>query len=224
MLLWVTTIALFLAGDQKPREVGEGPTPAMTPVSWEMQFDYLNPPRRIDAAGGSYFYLIYKVTNKSPVTQRFYPTIQLVTEDLRVIDTDMGISNAVFQSIRGRHQATHPHLVEPSAVIGEIGSGADYAKESVAIWREDEVTVNNFTIFVAGLSGEARLIRNPAYDPKQPEKQTIQSANGQSREVSVNPKNFTVRKTLELRYAVPGSTSQRDIRDPELVLTRWIMR
>lgn len=224
MLLWMTTVLLLLANDQKPREVGEGPAPSLTTVSWELEFEYLNPPRRIEAAGGTYFYIVYKVTNKSAVKQRFYPLIQLVTDDLRVIDTDSGISNAVFEAIRTRHQATHPHMLEPSAVIGDIRSGADHAKESVAIWRADQVTVNNFTVFVAGLSGEAKLIKNPAYDAKQPEKQTVTGSDGQSREVVVNPKSFTVRKTLELRYAVPGSTSQRDLRDPELVLSRWVMR
>lgn len=224
MLAWITALVLLFGDDRAAREVGAGPEPAMTPVSWELDFEYLNPPRRIDVGGTSYFYLVYKVTNTSASTKRFQPTIQLVTEDVRVIDTDSGIRHDVFEAIRGRHKATHPHMIDPVSVIGDIQTGRDYSKESVAIWRADDVTVNNFSIFVAGLSGEAKLVKNPSYDAKKPETMSVKGADGHAREVTVNPKHFTLRKTLELRYAIPGSTSARDTRDPELVKSRWIMR
>ena len=115
-------------------------------------------------------------------------------------------------------------MVDPVSVIGELRSGNDNAKESVAIWRIADVPVNNFTVFVAGLSGEARLLKNPSFDSKKPEKQTITAENGLQREIVINPRNFTLRKTLELRYAVPGSTEARRSREPELTQTRWIMR
>ncbi|MBI5863274.1 MAG: hypothetical protein HZB38_01930 [Planctomycetes bacterium] len=225
MIAWISLLALLVSPvDQGAKEVGVGPAPAMTPVSWEMEFTYLNPPRKIDVGGTTYFYLVYKVTNNSAVTQRFFPTIQLVTEDLRVIETDSAISNAVFEAIRLRHQATHPHLLDPVSAIGDLPSGADNARESVAIWRAADVTVNNFSIFVAGISGEARLLKNPSYDQSKPEKQAVTGQDGQQHEITVNPKYFTLRKTLELRYAVPGSESARPGQEPELVLSRWIMR
>ena len=225
MLAWITALVLLCGGDDRTaREVGAGPEPALTPISWEFDFEYLDPPRRINVGGTSYLYLVYKVTNTSASSKRFQPTIQLVTEDLRVIDTDSGIRNDVFEAIRARHKQTHPHMIDPVSVIGDLRTGRDYSKESVAIWRENDVTVNNFSIFVAGLSGEAKLMKNPAYDPKKPETMSVQSEDGQKREVVVNPKHFTLRKTLELRYAIPGSASARDTRDPELVKSRWIMR
>jgi hypothetical protein len=224
MLAWITALVLLCGDDTLSREVGSGPEPALAPISWEMDFEYLDPPRRIEVGGTPYFYLVYKVTNTSASTKRFQPTIQLVTEDLRVIETDSGIRNDVFEAIRTRHKQTHPQMIDPVSVIGDLRTGRDYSKESVAIWRANDVTVNNFSIFVAGLSGEAKLVKNPAYDPKKPETMSVKSEDGQTREVVVNPKHFTLRKTLELRYAIPGSTSARDTRDPELIKSRWIMR
>ena len=61
---------------------------------------------------------------------------------------------------------------DPTEAIGELRSGDDYARESVAIWRASDLSVTKFTIYIAGLSGEARVLKNPAYDPDQPETST----------------------------------------------------
>lgn len=211
------------AGDQ----VGAGPEPSATPISWEFEFKYLAPRRiEVQIAGQTevYWYLIYTVTNTSAATQRFFPTMQLVTEELKVIDTDSGISTTVFDAIKERHKLTHPYLVHPTEAIGDLASGSDYARESVAIWRATDVAVNNFTIFAAGLSGESKLIKNPGFDKSKPETQTVTDANGFQREITVNPRYFTLRKTLELKYRIPGSQEARTSAEPELLGSRWIMR
>src|SRR5262245_58266349 len=200
MLTTLATTVLLLAPQNKPApEIGEGPKPSPTPISWELKLEYLEP-RRIEVGGTTYWYLVYTVTNTSSLTQRFFPTFQLVTEDLKVLDTDTGISADVFSEIKRLHALTHRYLVHPTAAIGDPPAGEDNARESVAIWRADEISGNNFTIYVAGLSGEARLVKNPAYDPKKPEATTVKTADGREREVVTNPKYFTLRKTLELRY------------------------
>lgn len=212
-----------------PAEVGEGPSPSPLPVSWELKFDYLEP-RRIEVRFNNasrpevYWYMVYTVTNTSGRTQRFYPTFQLVTDDLRVIDTDMGINRAVFDAIRARHAATHSEMVHPTKAIGDLLAGEDYARESVAIWRATDVNVNNFRIFVAGLSGEARVDANPTYDPDKPETAEVRGADGVTRSETVNPKYFTLRKTLEIAYSLAGSEVTRALATPERLYSRWIMR
>jgi hypothetical protein len=168
--------------------------------------------------------MLYTVTNTSDTTQYFYPTFELVTEDLRVIDTDVGISPLVFEAIRERHRITHKYLVPPTKAIGDLRTGADYARESVAIWRAEDISLAEFTIYVAGLSGEARVLRNPAYDPDQPETKAVVGADGREREVTVNPRYFTLRKTLQLRYTLPASEEARAQVEPRLEEARWIMR
>lgn len=230
VLLISTTLMLGDVAVQADRnEVGRGREPAMTPVAWEFELKYL-PPRRIDVpiAGSdkveTYWYLIYTVTNKSGSTQRFFPQFQLVTEDLKVVDTDTGITANVFEAIRERHKITHKYLVHPTQAIGDLAVGDDNARESVAIWRGVDADANNFTIFCAGLSGESHMVRNPAFQDGKPETAKAPAPAGREREVVVNPKNFVLRKTLELKFEWPGSQEARERTVPTLGRERWIMR
>lgn len=222
MTCFIAGMALLVAAqspagaDQSDRE------PSVRPIAWEVRFEYLTPRRievRADAGRPSqiYWYLVYTAVNTSSTTQRFFPVFELVTDDLRVISTDMGISPLVFDAIRERHRKTHPDLVHPTEAIGALRTGEGYARQSVAIWRSGELTENRFRIYVGGLSGEARVVPNPAYDADRPEEANEGSA-------SINPRYFTLRKTLELRYVLPGSDRARLTAQPQLERSHWIMR
>jgi hypothetical protein len=226
-LMPLTLLAGMSAGPT--REMGEIPRPSPTPIAWEMEFAFLDPQRIEVLVPGAdepeiYWYIVYTVTNTSPRTQRFFPTFQIVTEDLVVQDTDVGISMLVFDAIKARHAVTHPYLVTPTEAIGPLKTGADNARESVAIWRQIDLSDNDFTVYVAGLSGEARAVPNPAYDPERPELTTVTGPDGRQRELVTNPKTFTLRKTLEIRYAIPGSPAARPQAVPERLRVRWILR
>ena len=232
-MLQLLAATILLAGIQQPPQekpaVGSGPQPSPTPISWELEFRYLSPRRiEVQLAGADepevYWYMLYTVVNNSSTTQYFYPTCELVAEDLRVIKTDMGISPIVFNAIKQRHKLTHRYLVHPTKAIGELRTGEDYARESVAIWPAKELNVSSFDVYVAGLSGEARILRNPAYQPQQPETESVIGEDGREHEVAVNPKYFTLRKTLRLRYLLPASERARPGIEPELVAADWIMR
>jgi hypothetical protein len=224
MLLLTPMLALCLSQAARP-DVGQGPEPAPTPISWELEFRHDNPPKRIDVQGPgglvTYWYLPYTAINRSAATQRFFPTFQLVTADLKVVDTDTGISALVFEAIAERHRITHKYLTHPTQAIGDLRAGEDNARQSVAIWRDVDLTGARFQIFVGGLSGEARLVANPAYDPQKPER--IPAPDGRG-DLLVNPKFFTLRKTLELTYVLPGSEATRDQASPVLERVRWVMR
>ncbi len=203
--------------------------PSPKPVAWELEFKFLDPrPIEVQLPGSSqpevYWYMVYTVVNPGPRSQRFFPIFQIVTEDLRVLDTDLGISPLVFDAIAERHRTTHKYLVEPSKVIGALLSGDDNARESVAIWRQIDLTQNNFCIYIAGLSGESRLIPNPRYDPDRPQTQTLTAPDGRQQVVEVNPRHFTLRKTLAIHYTIPGSPHARATALPQRGLVEWIMR
>jgi hypothetical protein len=206
--------------------VGDGPEPSPTLSSWQLDLRF-NEPRRIEVLvpGSSqpevYWYVVYTVVNTSSRTQDFRPNFQIVTEDLRVIDTDVGVHPLVFNSIRELHRVSHPDLLPPSQAGGELRVGVDNARESVAIWRPFELKYNHFTVYVAGLSGELKFVKNPSYDSSKPETEPTslpqQGAGG-------NPKFFVLRKTLELRYNLPGSVTARPLVQPERLDMRWILR
>jgi hypothetical protein len=168
--------------------------------------------------------MVYTATNTSGRTQHFFPMFQIVTEDLRTTESDMGISPLVFEAIKERHRLTHPYLVHPTKAIGDIRSGEDNAVESVAIWPEIDLDVNQFKVFVGGLSGEKEIVRNPTYDPSSPQTETVTGENGRERVQAVNPKYFTLRKTLEIPYTFPGSAATRSRVEPVRGKIRWIMR
>ncbi len=219
---------LLLLPQAPPVEVGAGPEPARHPVSWELEFRFLDPKRiEVQLPGSSrpdaYWYMVYTVSNPSTRARRFFPMFQIVTDDLKVYDTDMGISPLVFDAIRDRHKIMYPYLVPPTKAYGTLLSGDDYARESVAIWRDIDLNSNGFVVYVTGLCGETRFVRNPGYDPDRPETETIETPAG-PREVTANPKYFTLRKTLEIRYNLPGSPAARGAVVPERGHTRWIMR
>ena len=225
-MVYVSAAMLLLFSAQAPTDVGSGPEPAATQVSWELEFKFLDPQRIEVQLPDSdtptvYWYMVYTVTNPDRRSRRFHPTFQLVTDDLQVIDTDMGISKLVFDQIKERHRKTHKYLVHPTKALGALLTGDDNARESVAIWRQVDLSINNFKIYVAGLSGETRFMPNPAYDSTKPE-EVVDPQTGVKRRV--NPKHFALRKTLEIRYNLPGSPSARPLAEPERCQTRWVMR
>lgn len=231
--MWTQTLlALVLAlqiapSTAPPEPIGVGPEPARRPISWELDFRFEDPKRiEVEVPGRGrevYWYMLYTARNPSPQTVRFFPIFELVTQQLEVIPTDMGIHPIVFQAIRERHKLTYPYLVPPSEAIGPLRTGDDYARESVAIWRGDALDTNSFKIFVQGLSGEARVVANPAYDPDKPETPSSNEADASGKS-STNPRLFTLRKTLEIDYEMPGSAQARQSVQPQRTGVRWIMR
>lgn len=230
MLHALTPLALVLAlGQAAATDVGTGPQPSPHPISWEFKFTFLDPQRiEVQVPGTAepevYWYVVYTVANTGPRAQQFFPTFQIVTEKLEVFDTDLGISPLVFEAIRERHRLTHKYLVHPTEAIGPLQAGEDHARESVAIWRDIDLTQNSFSVYVAGLSGETRFVVNPAYDPDEPETISVPGPTGRPRDLAVNPQYFTLRKTLEIRYTLPGSPGARPVAVPQRGEVRWIMR
>ncbi len=228
MLALATLILLMPLPLPAPEEIGEGPVPSRVPLSWQLELRFDDPKRiEVNVPGRgteTYWYMTYTVQNPGDRSQRFFPTFQIVTDDLKVADTDLGIHPAVFQAIRQRYKARYPYMLSPTAVLGDLQIGDDNAKEAVAIWRDFDLRVDKFSVYVAGLSGEVRTLRNPRFDPEKPETTQVVGADGRSREERTNPKTFTLRKTLEVRYTLPSSPTARPFAEPVRDSVRWIMR
>lgn len=226
-LLAVVSLVGLAPAPQVQPSAGREPSPI--PIAWEIKFDFLDL-RRIEVRSPdsdetrTYWYMVYTATNTSDRAQHFYPLFQIVTEDLRTTESDIGIDPAVFDVIRELHRATHPYLVHPTQAIGDLPAGSDNARESVAIWPQIDLNVNRFTVYVAGLSGEKQFVRNPAYDASKPETVTEPGPDGQPRTRIVNPRFFTLRKTLAIPYTVPGSPGTRERNAPQRGEIRWLLR
>ncbi|MFA9478001.1 hypothetical protein ACERK3_06780 [Phycisphaerales bacterium AB-hyl4] len=166
------------------------PEPAMVSPSWALEFEYRTPQaisvEGVDGTPRWYWYMRYKVTNHSGDDRLFIPEITVATDTGKIIDTGANVPASVFHRIRERER--DPLLESPVDVVGRLLQGDDYARESVAIWPAPREPVNQFRIFVAGLSGETASTEHP-----------------------VTGETVMLRRTLMLTYHLPGrpSTPQR---------------
>jgi hypothetical protein len=186
------------------------------PQSWELEFEFHDPARiEVTLPGDGkptvFWYQLYTVTNKTGRDVPFYPQFELITDTLQVVRGGDDVSLRVYDAVRERHRKLHPFMVEPLKVSGKLLQGEDNARTSVAIFRDFNPEASRFTVYIAGLSGEVVRVPNPVFDP--------------SREKSdQNPQFFTLRKTLAIRYDIPGDLATRERAKPIRDGREWVMR
>lgn len=190
--------------------------PSVVPESWQLRFRFEDP-RRISVFLPDreepvvYWYMTYRVENPGPEDVDFLPRFELVTDTLKRVPSEINVSPDAFRAIQRR--SGNPLLIPPERVFSRLLQGRENARHSVAIWPDFDPEAKGFRIYVSGLSGESRRVRNRAFDPAEPESET-------------NQRYFTVFKTLEIPYLLPAGSDARmevrAVRQPEK--QRWIMR
>ncbi|MCK6456866.1 MAG: hypothetical protein L6Q92_10100 [Phycisphaerae bacterium] len=210
--------------------------PSPTPVAWELLFQpgqlrRITVPAEGDQPARTFWYLPYRVVNRTGDDIDFLPLVERVSE----IDTEataregisqpsiasrlsvdpaiVGLDARVFRQIQALHRKSHPFLVPPVEVIGRIRQGLDNARDSVIVFPELDPRVSRFTIYVGGLSGERQVVENPLYRSK-------------SGATSGTPsdKEFVLQKTLAMPYTLPGDPNTRRQAVPGLGRMYWVMR
>ncbi len=220
------------------------PEPSPVPISWELTLKH-SPPMRIQvdlgSGPGTYWYVLYSVTNNTSEDHDFHPEIVRVSE----IESELPATQAVkspekaariethaamvslhpkiFTAISKLHAKTHPFLVQPVDAIGRLRQGKDYTISSVMVFPELDPRASRFTIYIGGLSGERIRKPNPAYHPRMESKGSGQSA-GKSTGKTANPKYYYMSKTLAIPYTLPGDIKTRRIATPALGRRNWVMR
>lgn len=205
------------------------PLPSEVPASWELRFRFVDPERitvklPAESEPRTFWYMLYTVENESGQTVQFMPSFELVTETRQVVPAQIGVHPAVYNAIKRRHRKTYPFLTEPVRMLGPMLHGEDHARDSVAIWPQFDAAASSFAVYVGGLSGETTRIPNPLFDPEKPEVALQKLPDGSSLEKVVNPKQFTLQKTLVLDYALPGTRATRMYAKPKRQPHHWTMR
>jgi hypothetical protein len=196
-LLVFTAIAPFPAQAEYPK-------PSSYPISWELVFEHVKPKRITVQAPGddhpvAYWYMTYHVinnTNKDRVL--FYPVFELMTESGLVIRSDKDIAPAVFNSIKSLEHQLH-FLQEANAIGGDLRQGEDQSKDGVAIWREPDPRMGTFSIFISGMSGESKVVKE-------------------------DDKDVTLRKTLQLTYRSSADENHPGQGELAEVESQYVMR
>lgn len=192
------------------------PKPSEVPKSWELNFRFQDPQRVAVTMPGRaepvvFWYMLYTVENRTGEPREFYPTFELVTDTLNVVESEISVSPEAFRAIQRRWK--NPLLLEGSRINGTILPGEDRAKQGVAFWPDFDPKAREFTVYVGGLSGETKKVANPAFDPGKPEN-------------AKNQRFFLLRKTLAIPYRLPGGPLDRSRAVPERLAREqtWVMR
>jgi hypothetical protein len=205
--------------------------PEAGPVSksWTLEFQYTDPQRITVTLPGreapqTFWYMLYTVTNNTGKEVDFYPRFTIVTGAGQELPSERGVSPLVFDAIKKQQVKTYPFLQKQSEIIGRLLQTADQAKDGVAIWPDFSAMASKFTVYVTGLSGDFEQIPNPGYKEDQPQEVEEKLADGTTIPRIVNPREFTLHRTLAIHYDLPGDVRTRSTAEPVRTGQEWIMR
>lgn len=161
--LWTLLLSLACIASLRVPGAAAFPEPAVVSPSWNLDFQAQAPRPTaytdIDGNTSWYWYLPYKVTNRTGADQLFIPEVIIYTDTGQILRAGQNVPSGLYPIIE-RH-LNNPLLESPIEVVGKILQGDDYARESVAIWPAFEGDVDQFIVFFGGLSGETQTVHNP---------------------------------------------------------------
>jgi len=181
------------------------PEPSPVPTAWEFTFEP-GPLRLawVDTEQGRtpYFYFTFKVTNFWGNDLLFAPSVELVTSDSEVLVSNRDVPLAVTSEILQR--LDNPLMLSQNEILDTVLNGPEHAREGVLIWPANDLDVDEISVYFAGLSGERENYVVGRDGP--------------------DPKRYSLRKTMMLRFATPGDFTRQGSRPFELTQKRWVMR
>ena len=203
-LVTFTAVFVILAGvlgAVAPSSSQAGPPrPSPFPVRWEL--DFAAGPLRLfvhPADGSTWWYFTYRVTNRTGRDQVWAPDLVLYTDAGRILDAGNGVPTRVTEAIRN---LLGDELLETqSEIIGDLLRGPEHARDGLAVWPAENLSVNEMSLFVGGLSGETARVLHPR--------------TGQQ---------YILRKTLQRDYLIRGDAVARGSDPVEVAGEQWIMR
>jgi hypothetical protein len=194
-----------------------GPRTGLVPKSWELHFEFEDPQRiTIESPTGeavTYWYVVYRVINRSGQDVLFLPTFSLVTDTGKVVDAGENVNPLAYDRIAARHrgQPEFAFFAPPSKVTGLLLQGEANARSSAAVFQQFDPNASSFRIYVTGLSGERVREPNKAFDPDKPISEQ-------------NPQAFLLSRTLEITYDLPGDSETRAAATPKRRTRAWVLR
>jgi hypothetical protein len=199
------------------------PKPSPYLISWQLKFDHRLPQRIVVTTPGeltatAYWYIRYAVMNPSQDQQNFLPVFEMLSDDGRVVRSDQAIPENVIKEIRMREK--NRDLLSVDQMAGPLRIGIDQAKEGIAVWKEPQVRMGHFTIFAAGLSGEATILK----DDKGEDVIRKDADGNPMKDPAGKPLPVVLWKTWMMEYRMLGDESYPGNDPLELLHEEWIMR
>lgn len=204
---------------------GEAPTnatPKPDPVTqdWSFDFEYTTPDtiaiKQPDGSIQWYWYITYKITNFEEDELFFDPRIVIQSDNGEIVTANLGINTTVFKEIR--NLLKNPLLLSPIEMPGRVFKGKNYTRQSAIIWKVSDEDVDNFKVFVGGIYGETKTVKDPATgEPIMVP--VIDALTGKpQKDADGNDvmQPLELKRTRMLHYKTPGTTESRQ--DPAIKL------
>ncbi|AQQ69832.1 hypothetical protein SMSP2_00166 [Limihaloglobus sulfuriphilus] len=189
------------------------PRPAMVPLPgiWTIETEFENLRPIMFSPDGSepqrYWYMILSLTNNSPNTVPFYPSIELMTDTYFFCQANDFPAGAIFKQIRLVNQGKYPFLISYDDIDSSILKGSDNTVDIAVVFRDFDAEAKSLSIFIEGLSNETVTIEHPTKTDK-----------------DGNPLKVRLRKTLKLNYNLPGDNTAKQSRTLIFDSLEWVMR
>ena len=180
------------------------PEPELVSSSWHLDFEHDKPQaiavKNLEGETRWYWYMTYEVTNETGQTQLFVPEVTVADDTGRIMQAGDGVPSRVYREIRDKLRSVS--LQSPVQILGELLEGEDHSKKGVVVWPADlDRDIDEYRIFFAGLSGETAIIEHPR--------------TGEA---------VRLRRTLMLRFALPGDNEHPERQTIERIEQREVMR
>lgn len=190
------------------------PQAGLISPSWELDIAFADPQRiSVNTPTGpkTYWYVLYRVINRTGKDVHFFPSARVVTNTLKVVDAGNGVHPSVYDQIAARHRGDFPFFEPPTKATGLLLQGEANARESAAVFLPFDPEASSFKVYLHGLAGEKVRVNNTAFDPTKPESEE-------------NPRSFLAQRTLEISYDLPGDRNTRTTATPIRRDRQWVMR
>ncbi len=193
------------------------PVEAKMGEEWTLDFQARTPQRivMVDREGNrqAYWYMVYVVTNETGEARDFIPNAVMFTDTGKFIRD--GIYPSVVEAVKRQYRLNElKSSVEMLGRPAEEGQerlpnlkeGLEQAQQGIFVFPAVDERINSFKIFVTGLSGEFIVQEVPSVKEGE------------------DPQMVVLRKTMELRYAVPGDETRNDTVTVQPQGKRWMWR
>ncbi len=191
------------------------PKTGLVTGTWDLAIEFTDPQRlTVPMAGGrseTYWYVVYRVVNRTGQDVQFFPSFRLVTNTLDVVDAGDGVHPSAYDRIAALNNREFPFFAPPAKVSGLLLQGEENSRSSAAVFKAFNPEASSFTVFMSGMSGQVERVNNPAFNPKSPEGEA-------------NPRSFLFRRTLAVQYDLPGDAQTRAYATPIRRNREWVMR
>lgn len=199
-LLLAAAVAVVPAFGLLTASADAQPRPSAVPSRWELRFEPGPLRLHVDPVDGqTYLFFTYTITNLTGRDQVWAPTLVLFTDRGEIAESGKDVPSRVEERLR--ELLGNPLLETRNEIIGDIRQGREHARDGLAVWKVDDIRMNEVSLFVSGISGETARIQDP-----------------------LTGEDIILRKTLQRDYLAPGDLLARGDEPIPFVRERWVMR